>query len=126
MAAHGEALTAAARRTLKAEGESLTGRSRRLATMPDRQLAGEDRRLDQWRRLLGAYDYQRQLERGYSVTRDELGRVVRSVDGVEVGALLRTRVADGELVSTVEETGAAPPNPPRHPLGDNHNEEGMT
>jgi exodeoxyribonuclease VII large subunit len=126
LAARGEALTATARRTLKAEGESLTGRSRRLATMPGRQLAGEDRRLDQWRRLLGAYDYQRQLERGYSVTRDGLGRVVRSVDGVEVGALLRTRVADGELVSTVEETGAAPPGPPRHPLGDDHNEEGTT
>ena len=30
-------------------------------------------RIGQWRRLLGAYDYQRQLERGYSVTRDADG-----------------------------------------------------
>jgi exodeoxyribonuclease VII large subunit len=94
--------------------------------MPQRQLVGEDRRLDQWRRLLGAYDYQRQLERGYSVTRDATGRVVRSVDGIELGALLRTRVADGEVVSTVEETSGTAQGPPRHPSGDNHNEEGTT
>ena len=46
----------------------------------------------QWRRLLGAYDYQRQLERGYSVTRDATGTVVRSaVRASSPGAVLRTQ-----------------------------------
>jgi exodeoxyribonuclease VII large subunit len=119
LSARGEALTVAARRALRAEGEALVGRSNRLAALPGRRLLAEDQRADQWRRLLGAYDYRRQLERGYSVTRDESGRVVRSVHDVGTGALLRTRVSDGELVSTVEETstsGPAPPNstPPTH------------
>jgi len=77
--------------------------------------------VDQWRRLLGAYDYRRQLERGYSVTRDGSGRVVRSVDGVGDGSVLRTRLADGELVSTVTGSAAAPPG--GHPP--THDDEGM-
>ncbi len=123
LAARGEALTVAARRALRAEDQALTGRSTRLAALPGRRLRAEDQRLDQWRRLLGAYDYQRQLERGYSVTRDASGRVVRSVRGVDAGALLRTRVSDGELVSAVEEVHVADPAPP-HPQATNHRDEG--
>jgi len=37
------------------------------------------------------------LERGYAVVQDENGAVVRVADDVEAGALLRVRVADGEL-----------------------------
>ena len=40
---------------------------------PTRRLEVEELRAGQRRRLLGAYDYQRQLERGYSVTRDASG-----------------------------------------------------
>ena len=118
LGARGGALAVAGRRALRAEGESLTGRARRLAAMPERKLVGEDRRLDQWRRLLGAYDYQRQLERGYSVTRDASGRVVRSVHGVDAGALLRTRLADGELASTVQEISEVAAAAPRRLTSD--------
>lgn len=45
------------------------------------------------------------LERGYSLTTDQRGRVVRSAEGVKVGDRLTTRVAEGEIVSTVESTG---------------------
>jgi exodeoxyribonuclease VII large subunit len=124
LGARGGTLAVAGRRALRAEGESLTGRARRLAAMPERKLVGEDRRLDQWRRLLGAYDYQRQLERGYSVTRDASGRVVRSVRGINAGALLCTRLADGELVSTVEEISEVAAAPPRRLTSETDNEEG--
>ena len=123
LSARGEALTVAARRGLRAEGEALVGRSTRLAALPGRKLLAEDQRLDQWRRLLGAYDYQRQLERGYSVTRDASGRVVRSVHDVGTGARLRTRVSDGELVSTVEETGTSDPAS-RNSTATTHHDEG--
>jgi hypothetical protein len=39
------------------------------------------------------------------VTRDASGTVVRSVSGVAAGSLIRTRLTDGELVSTVNESG---------------------
>ncbi|MEQ8849790.1 exodeoxyribonuclease VII large subunit [Botrimarina sp.] len=42
------------------------------------------------------------LGRGYSLTTDSQGRVVRSVEQVAVGEQLRTRLAKGEVVSTIE------------------------
>jgi exodeoxyribonuclease VII large subunit len=46
------------------------------------------------------------LERGYSVTRDAQGRLVRSVDGLEVGQAVSTRVARGAFESRVTGTTA--------------------
>jgi exodeoxyribonuclease VII large subunit len=119
LATRGDTLAASARRLLRAESESLLGRSDRLAGLPERQLLAESQRIGQWMRLLGAYDYRRQLERGYSVTRDASGTVVRSVSEVAIGSLIHTRLTDGELVSTVDESGhpagtdlAAEPGPP--------------
>ncbi len=43
------------------------------------------------------------LARGYSITLDESNRVVRSADGVSPGARITTRLADGNLHSTVVE-----------------------
>ena len=42
------------------------------------------------------------LARGYSVTQTDDGRVIRSVDQVAPGDLIRTRVDDGEILSTAE------------------------
>lgn len=109
LATRGGALVAASRRFVRAEQDAVTGRARRLATAPERELVIEDRRIDQWRRLLGAYDYRRQLERGYSVTRDEEGRVVRSVASVDTGTRLLTRLRDGEVSSLVEQIDVAEP-----------------
>lgn len=44
------------------------------------------------------------LERGYAVVQDESGAVVRVADDVAAGALLRVRVADGELAARREPT----------------------
>ena len=74
----GGALARAAVRSLETGQATLSTRTVRLAALPVRRLEGEDLRVEQWRRLLGAYDYRRQLERGYSVTRDDSGKVVRS------------------------------------------------
>ena len=60
---------------------------------------------------MGAYDYQRQLERGYSVTRDADGAVVRSVEAAEPGATLLTELADGRIASVVS---SAEPGRRRH------------
>ena len=53
-----------------------------------------------------ALDPRRVLERGYTITRDEQGRVVRHAADATAGALIVTELADGKLASRVEETEA--------------------
>jgi exodeoxyribonuclease VII large subunit len=107
LAARGGALAASSRRFVRSEQDAVIGRAHRLATAPERELVNESRRIDQWRKLLGAYDYRRQLDRGYSVTRDEQGRVIRSVASLGAGSRLLTRLGDGEVTSVVEQTNVA-------------------
>ena len=90
-----------------------------LAARSDRVVAGAVQAIDlaalraaQHRRLLGAYDVNRQLERGWSVTRLPDGSVLRSVSGLDPGAVLVTQLADGTLTSEVTVT-AATLNPER-------------
>jgi exodeoxyribonuclease VII large subunit len=54
-------------------------------------------------RLCRQLDPERTLERGFSLTRDAAGRLVRQPAQVRAGDLLTTRVAGGELNSRVEE-----------------------
>ncbi len=100
----GSALVRSALRSLTAAELGAAARSERVVALPDRVLQAEDLRTAQWRRLLGAYDYQRQLDRGYSVTRDESGRVVRSAVALTAGSRLFTRLAEGSVVSEVTDT----------------------
>jgi exodeoxyribonuclease VII large subunit len=63
------------------------------------QSSGQDvRRLE---RQLAALNPLAVLLRGYSVTRDEGGRVIRAADDVEIGQSVRTQVAKGTFSSEV-------------------------
>jgi exodeoxyribonuclease VII large subunit len=101
----GTSLARSATRSGASAEQQVAIRAHRLATLPARRLEVGELQVLQWRRLLGAYDYQRQLERGYSVTRDQSGQVVRSLGDVVVGTSLVTRVSDGEIASTVTGVG---------------------
>jgi exonuclease VII large subunit len=68
------------------------------------QLARAEDRSAGWRRLLAAYDIDRQLERGYTLTLDADGRRARSARSLGVGDVLVTRFADGAARSVVEST----------------------
>jgi exodeoxyribonuclease VII large subunit len=48
------------------------------------------------------------LARGYSLTTDVDGRLIRSVDGLGDGQLLNTRVAGGHIVSVVRSASSSP------------------
>ena len=98
----GAIVARAALRSVEDTDRHLVRRTTLLATLPARRLLVEERQTGQWRRLLGAYDYQRQLERGYSVTRGPDGSVLRSAVGIVAGTPLVTRLADGELHSVVD------------------------
>ncbi len=123
-------LAQAARHQLHRHDERLDIRARRVATQARRQLdlasttldqcaarigPGADRavehhleKLGSWRRLLAAYDVERQLERGYTLTLGEDGRSVRSVAGLTPGSVLVTRFTDGTAVSDVRQLDSPP------------------
>jgi len=80
---------------------------RMLASVADRlrldlrqALTGAFRRLDPLEARLHAYDPQRALERGWTITTDGAGHLLRSVSGITPGATLRTRMSDGTVTST--------------------------
>jgi exodeoxyribonuclease VII large subunit len=62
--------------------------------------------LDDKVRLL---DPARLLERGYTLTFDASGRLLRAAGGLQTGDRLRTRFADGHVDSTVIAAGAPRP-----------------
>lgn len=65
------------------------------------------RRLELAEARLAALDPGVQLARGFSITRDVDGRVLRSVGMIAPGATLTTQLADGALTSTVDHVAAA-------------------
>ena len=81
---------------------SLRAQAARLGPMSFGHLGRQDERLHSWRRLLAAYDVDRQLERGYSLTLTTDGALVRSAAGVVEQQQIMTRFADGTVRSRVE------------------------
>jgi len=65
-------------------------------------------RLERLRAALGGLDPSAVLARGYSITYDAAGAVLRDAASVKEGEALRTRLAQGEVVSVVE--GKKKPN----------------
>jgi len=87
--------------------ESLAQRASRMVPSATARLATRAAELEGRQRLLGAYDPTRTLARGWSLTTDEQGRILRSVREVSKGAMITTRMFDGELRSTVIEGALA-------------------
>ena len=58
--------------------------------------------MQSWRRLLAAYDVERQLERGYSLTLTADGHLLRSTAGLAEQQEIVTRFADGTVRSQVQ------------------------
>jgi exonuclease VII large subunit len=88
---------------------SLVGRATRLGPLALAHAEHGVDRLDGWRRLLVAYDVDRQLERGYTLTIGADGQVLRGIDGVATGDELVTRFADGSVRSAVRSVDGAVP-----------------
>ena len=91
------------RRRLEEEEAGITRSVARLAGVSRKAVERAERRLDDLDRRRGLLDPARLLERGWSITTDGDGRVVRSIAAVAGGSELRTRLADGVAVSTVSE-----------------------
>jgi exodeoxyribonuclease VII large subunit len=95
-------LVSAPNAALRRARDHVAARSTRLVPMVEAQLDAESAALEAKRRLLSAYDPVQTLKRGWSLTLDDQGAIVRSLDQVAVGATVTTRVADGEFLSQIE------------------------
>ncbi len=94
-------VTSQARRHVEDATEQVHRRAARLGPSTRMVCEREHARLDTWRRLLAAYDVERQLERGYTITMDADGRIVRASSELAPSHELVTRFADGSVRSRV-------------------------
>jgi exodeoxyribonuclease VII large subunit len=83
----------------------VAGAERRLALRAPRVLAEAEREVDAVEARVRALDPQRALARGWSITTTADGQVVRAAGDVSPGDRLVTRLADGEVRSTVDGDG---------------------
>ncbi|MBD3366334.1 exodeoxyribonuclease VII large subunit [candidate division WWE3 bacterium] len=64
-------------------------------------------RLKQAERLLESNDPQKKLEQGYSIMRNEEGKVIKAVKSITKGDILVSELTDGKVKSQVEEISAS-------------------
>jgi exodeoxyribonuclease VII large subunit len=79
----------------------LTDMNRRFATLPNRLYENAQQRFRRVEGILRVLGPDATLRRGYSVTTDEQGKVIKSIRAVRAQMKIRTRVSDGEFGSTV-------------------------
>jgi exodeoxyribonuclease VII large subunit len=92
------------RRAARDQRAALVTRERELVTHAQHHLERASLRLGRSEGVVRALDPRRVLERGYSITRDADGRVLRTSDAVAAGALVETELASGRVTSRVEAT----------------------
>jgi exodeoxyribonuclease VII large subunit len=98
------AVDAGRRRTREASARALA-HQRALGASATRGMRGVVTRLEGADARLRALDPRRVLERGYTITRTNDGKVLRAPTDVGVGDALVTETAGGEVRSRVEEQG---------------------
>ncbi|MDA8795587.1 hypothetical protein N9O33_07655, partial [Gammaproteobacteria bacterium] len=82
--------------------QQLLDRSKRLTRAIRALLTEKSSRLGQLTRSLDTVSPLATLARGYSISYDDAGALLRSSDQVALGAKMRTKIADGLIVSTID------------------------
>src|SRR3984957_12053447 len=90
-------------RWLQAKRGELAGLETRLRRIVSSRLDAGKNRVAELVNVLRLLGPRQTLERGYSITLDANGSVVRSVQALKIGDQLQTKLADGEVNSVVEE-----------------------
>jgi exodeoxyribonuclease VII large subunit len=88
-------------RLLELRGSALAQRVRELEAGVARVLDGRHNRLKHAQAMLGERNPMAILQRGYSITRDASGRIVRDAGSLTAGSEISVRLARGELGATV-------------------------
>jgi exodeoxyribonuclease VII large subunit len=74
---------------------------RRLVTCPARLIENATHRFNHVEGMLRVLGPDATLRRGYSITTNERGQIVRTITAVHAKVKIRTRVSDGEFSSEV-------------------------
>ncbi|MGH8246972.1 MAG: exodeoxyribonuclease VII large subunit, partial [Gammaproteobacteria bacterium] len=91
------------RRRVRLKGAALEERATRLDMVFRRCLAGWRNQLDQVESILKERSPLTLLQRGYSITRDAAGKIVREAGQVNVGDYVSVRLSRGELGAIVRD-----------------------
>ena len=95
----------AVRDRLRAERRHLGSTRDRLALQSGYVVNSASQLLQSNRQLLGAYDPKRRLAQGWTIVTGSDGKLVRGLDDVQIGEVLRVMVSDGTFESVVSEKG---------------------
>jgi exodeoxyribonuclease VII large subunit len=90
-------------RWLQAKRGEVAGLEMRLRRIAASKLDSHKNRLAEIANFLRLLGPRQTLERGYSITQDGDGNVVRSIQSLRVGDPIRTQLAEGDLTSVVQE-----------------------
>ena len=97
-----ERIVRMAPRQVETSASHVFSRADRIGSLANLAVDRQGERVDASRRLIGAYDVDRQLERGYTLTLDSEGRLLRSASALQTNDAITTRFADGRAHSTVQ------------------------
>ncbi len=97
-------LARVAPRSIERAERDRSAAARRLLGAARGRLAAAAERVEGRARLVAGLSPARTLGRGFSITRDALGRIVRAPADAAVGSRLSTEVAGGRIASRVEES----------------------
>lgn len=75
-----------------------------LESLVEQSLQGRERRLENLERLLVSLDYKKILARGFSITHDSKGKVLKSAKQVTLDSEIKTQLFDGKIYSRVLKT----------------------
>lgn len=104
LATRGDRLAAAPSRVVATERQHVQRGAERVARRLPQLIEREQHVLDGMAARLALLDPVNLLRRGWSITRDADGNVVRSVDDVAADTTITTELADGRLTSRIEES----------------------
>ena len=107
--------------TIERSQGRLVNRAQRLSAPAVQHLVAQAQLVSHKRELLQLLDPKHQLQRGWSLTRDKNGKVVRSSASLSRGERVTTTFAEGSVVSVVEEIK----QPHRCPSNDGTNDGGI-
>ena len=82
--------------------ENIRQLAKRMNMAASQNLTNKDQKIQHLQTVLRTLGPESSLQRGYSITFDANGNVLRSSEGIGKGERLTTRLADGEILSVVE------------------------
>lgn len=106
LSVHARRAATSARGRLDLESHRIASTAERLGRSSDAAMRAASAAIELLSVRIGAVDPARALARGWSITRDASGSVVRRVADVAPGDLLVTTLADGTITSSIESTDA--------------------